>query len=94
LRKIQELTNEGINLAGVTRILALEKQAADLQARYERSLEEIDRIQRAVEEAMSSQSRMALVPFKDLRRVRRAMKSDAIDEAGRRRTFPAPPVGL
>jgi MerR family transcriptional regulator/heat shock protein HspR len=94
LRKIQELTNEGINLAGVTRILALEKQAADLQARYERSLEEIDRIQRAVEEAMSSQSRMALVPFKDVRRVRRAMKSDAIDEAGRRRTFPAPPVGL
>ncbi|MDQ3877737.1 MAG: helix-turn-helix transcriptional regulator [Actinomycetota bacterium] len=94
LRKIQELTNEGINLAGVTRILELEEEVADLRTRYEHALEEIDRIQHSIKEAIDSQSRMALVPFKDVRRVRRAMKADAIDDAGRRRTFPAPPIGL
>ncbi|MFN2593847.1 MAG: heat shock protein transcriptional repressor HspR [Actinomycetota bacterium] len=94
LRKIQELTNEGINLAGVTRILALEQEVAELQARYEESLDEIDRIEQAVHEAMDSHSKMALVPLRDVRRVRRAMKADVIDDAGRRRTFPSPPVGL
>lgn len=94
LRKIQELTNEGINLAGVTRILDLEREVAELRALYENALVEIDNIQQAVQEAMDARSRTALVPLKDVRRIRRAMKADAIDEAGRRRTFPAPPVGL
>jgi hypothetical protein len=33
-----------------------------------------------------------MVPFRDVRRIRRAMKSDLIDEAGRRRTFVVPPT--
>ncbi len=33
LRRIQELTNEGVNLAGVKRILELENQVAALQSR-------------------------------------------------------------
>lgn len=32
LRKIQELTNEGLNLAGVKRVLALEARVAELEA--------------------------------------------------------------
>ena len=33
LRRIQELTNDGLNLAGVKRVLELEEQVAELQAR-------------------------------------------------------------
>ena len=33
LRRIQELTNEGLNLAGVKRVLALEEQLAELRQR-------------------------------------------------------------
>lgn len=32
LRKIQELTNDGLNLAGVKRVLALEARVAELEA--------------------------------------------------------------
>ena len=74
LRRIQELTNEGLNLAGVLRVMALEDQ--------------IDQLRSVIE----GRSHMALVPLRDVRRVRRAMKSDAIDEASKRRTFQAPPA--
>ena len=33
LRRIQELTNEGLNLAGVKRVMELEARVADLEAR-------------------------------------------------------------
>ena len=33
LRRIQELTNDGLNLAGVKRVLELEEQVAELQQR-------------------------------------------------------------
>jgi MerR family transcriptional regulator, heat shock protein HspR len=82
LRKIQELTNEGINLAGVTRILQLEKDLQTLARRYEKALQELE-----------TREHQAMVPMRDVRRVRRAMKADFVDEAGRRRTWPAPPVG-
>lgn len=36
LRKIQDLTNDGLNLAGVQRVLALEAQLADLERELER----------------------------------------------------------
>jgi MerR family transcriptional regulator/heat shock protein HspR len=36
LRKIQELTQEGINLAGVIRIMELEREVERLQDRYAR----------------------------------------------------------
>jgi len=35
LRRIQELTSEGLNLAGVHKVLELEAQLADLQAKLE-----------------------------------------------------------
>ncbi len=74
LRRITELTDEGINLAGVLRIMELEKEIEKLRA------------------VIEGRDHMALVPFRDVRRVRRAMKSDQIDEATKRRTFQAPPA--
>jgi MerR family transcriptional regulator/heat shock protein HspR len=40
LRRIQELTNEGVNLEGVKRIMALEAQLADLHEALESALDE------------------------------------------------------
>ena len=94
LRRIQELTNEGLNLAGVMKVLELEDQMERLRARHGRAVEEINELANRVEELEEERGRMALVPLKDVRRVRRALKSDAIEEAGRRRTFPSPPAGI
>jgi MerR family transcriptional regulator/heat shock protein HspR len=92
LRKIQELTQEGINLAGVMRIIELESEFDRLHRHYERALDEIDAIRAQFMEAMEAGKHSALVPLRDVRRVRRAMKADFIEQAGRRRTFTAPPV--
>ena len=50
LRRIQELTNEGLNLAGVKRVLELEAEIAALQSRAEqlaaRVTDEVDRVHR------------------------------------------------
>jgi hypothetical protein len=45
-----------------------------------------------VEVAVSARDAFSLVPFKDVRRIRRAMKSDVVDEMGRPRRFVAPPI--
>lgn len=74
LRRIQELTNEGINLAGVLRVMELEDRIEELKS------------------VVEGRAHMALIPLRDVRRIRRAMKSDAIDEASKRRTFQAPPA--
>lgn len=92
LRRIQALTNEGMNLAGVLRIIELENEIEQLNGYYEKALEEIAIRDQQIDEVREGRDRMALVPFKDMRRVRRAMKSDAIDEATKRRTFKVPPV--
>src|SRR5918999_1086684 len=92
LRKIQELTQEGINLAGVIRIMELERDLDRLEARYVHLAEELSRMQEALDQSAAERDHVALVPFKDVRRIRRVLKSDALDEAGRRRTFPAPPA--
>ncbi|MCA1709415.1 MAG: hypothetical protein LC808_41505, partial [Actinobacteria bacterium] len=68
------LTNEGINLAGVLRIMELERENEKLRS------------------VIEGRERMALVPLRDVRRIRRVMKSDRIDEATKRRTFQAPPA--
>lgn len=94
LRRIQELTNEGINLAGVMRVLEFEDQVNRLRARHSRAIEEVNELSQRLLDLEEAHGRMALVPLKDVRRVRRALKSDAIEEAGRRRTFPSPPAGL
>jgi MerR family transcriptional regulator, heat shock protein HspR len=92
LRKIQELTNEGINLAGVIRILELESDLAGLHAMYERALDELELVRNQIQEAIDARSHQSLVPLRDVRRIRRAMKADFLDASGRRRTFTAGPV--
>ena len=92
LRRIQELTQEGINLAGVMRIMQLETDIARWRDRYDRLVDEFETLQAQVDEFASSQAAMAIVPFRDVRRVRRVLKSDQLDRAARRRTFEAPPV--
>jgi len=92
LRRIQDLTNEGINLAGVIRILELEKELARVRARLSKALEEMSAVQEQVEAAVSARDAFSLVPFKDVRRIRRAMKSDVVDEMGRPHRFVAPPI--
>ena len=94
LQRIQELTQEGLNLAGVMKVLELEDEIERLRSRHSRAVEEMNEISQRLADLEEDRSRMALVPLKDVRRVRRALKSDAIEQAGRRRTFPAPPAGL
>ena len=92
LRKIQELTQEGINLAGVIRIMELENEVARWRERYDRLAEDMNTIQSQVEELLDARSAMAIVPLRDVRRVRRVLKSDQLDQAARRRAFTVPPV--
>ncbi len=50
LRRIQELTNEGLNLAGVKRVLALEAQVAELRSMNQHlaaeAVERVDEVHR------------------------------------------------
>lgn len=91
LRKIQELTQEGINLAGVMRIMDQEREMQTIRAAYESALDEIERMRGEFQEFLDARGANSLVPLRDVRRVRRAMKADFIDGAGRRRTFIVPP---
>jgi MerR family transcriptional regulator, heat shock protein HspR len=92
LRRIQALTQEGVNLAGVTMVLELERELIGMEKRYERTLLEIDRMKDQIQELLSVRDRNSMVPFRDVRRVRRAMKADFVDDAGRPRAWPAPPI--
>jgi MerR family transcriptional regulator/heat shock protein HspR len=92
LRRIQALTQEGVNLAGVTVVLELERELIGMEKRYERALLEIDRMKDQIQELLSVRDRNSMVPFRDVRRVRRAMKADLVDDAGRPRAWPAPPI--
>lgn len=60
LRRIQELTNDGLNLAGVKRVLELEAEVADLRRQIEelraQAADEVDRVHR--------QYRRDLVPLR------------------------------
>jgi MerR family transcriptional regulator/heat shock protein HspR len=89
LRRIQDLTDEGINLAGVTRILALEQDLQRAKTRYERTVQQLNAMQ---QQQQVVATRSSLVPLRDVRRMRRAMKSDALDAAGKPRVFVAPPA--
>lgn len=92
LRRIQELTNQGINLAGVMRIIELEGELERARTRYRAALKEVEEARGLLDAIAEERASMALVPIKDVRRVRRALKVDVIDEAGRRRTFQVPPA--
>lgn len=60
LRRIQELTNDGLNLAGVKKVLALEAEVASLKQRLASTVEEA---QQVVEDT-HRQYRRDLVPVK------------------------------
>ena len=92
LRRIQSLTNEGLNLAGVMKGRELERAMDRLHAHYERALAELERMRAEFQEFLDARDHGSMVPYRDVRRVRRAMKADLIDEAGRRRTFIVPPT--
>ena len=72
LRRIQELTNEGLNLAGVQRVLALEEENRSLRAELRRTQEAA---RRAVAET-ERKHRFDLVPVR---------QSVVLYEGGRRR---------
>ncbi len=91
LRKIQELTHDGVNLAGVMKIMDLHRDMQALRSAYEAALDEIDRLRGEFQEFLNARESNSLVPLRDVRRVRRAMKADFIDDAGRRRRFVVPP---
>lgn len=93
LRRIQALTQEGLNLAGVMRVMELERHIARIEAHYQRALEEVARLKEQMQELMQARDRNSMVPLRDVRRVRRAMKADFVDEAGRPRAWPVPPIG-
>ena len=67
LRRIQELTNEGVSLAGVRKILALEAELEDAEDRIaalEAALEAVRREAREQVDAVHRQYRRALVPVR------------------------------
>ena len=92
LRKIQELTQEGINLAGVVRVMELEHRLELMEARYRRAVQEVEKVRDQIQEAIEARDRSSMVPLRDVRRVRRAMKADFLEQAARPRTFAVPPV--
>jgi MerR family transcriptional regulator, heat shock protein HspR len=93
LVRIQELTQEGINLAGVMRILELEREVERAESRLARAKRELDQLEAQIAEALDARERMALVPFKDVRRIRRAMRSEDLEQAAKPRVFPTGPIG-
>ena len=73
LRLIQHLTQEeGINLAGVTRIMDMQREIEDLRAEIEAMRELMMRVERAaIDEARTAQVRSALVHVRSGAVVRR-----------------------
>jgi MerR family transcriptional regulator/heat shock protein HspR len=67
LRRIQELTNVGVNLAGVQRVLDLEERLARAAGRIEQLEEEVSRARREVVDAVEAahrSHRRDLVPLR------------------------------
>jgi len=90
LRRIQELTNDGLNLAGVLRVMELEDDLKDARRKNERLSQQLRLLQGELQQALDAHETNALVPFKDVRRVRRAMKTDLVDKAVEPRAFAVP----
>jgi MerR family transcriptional regulator, heat shock protein HspR len=67
LRRIQELTNDGVSLAGVQRILVLEDELEDARARMAALEARLDALQKEMErrvEAAHRQYKRELVPLR------------------------------
>jgi MerR family transcriptional regulator/heat shock protein HspR len=91
LQRIQELTTEGINLAGVMRILELEQELDALRDRHIGAVAELESAIEDLQQLVERHDSTALVPLREVRRVRRVLKADILEQAGRR-TFIAPPI--
>jgi MerR family transcriptional regulator/heat shock protein HspR len=91
LQRIQELTAEGINLAGVMRILELEQELDALRDRHVGAVAELESAIEDLQQLVERHDSTALVPLREVRRVRRVLKADILERAGRR-TFIAPPI--
>lgn len=94
LRRIQELTNEGLNLAGVMRVMELQLELERVKKQRARALAQAELLEAQLAELLGARDALSMVPFRDVRRIRRAMKSDVLDDATRRRTFAAPPADI
>ena len=94
LRRIQELTQEGVNLAGVLSIMELEERLAATEAQLEDTLAELRAAEARLDELLQARDSMSLGPAKDVKRLRKAMRSDAIERARRPRVFSAPPISM
>lgn len=74
LRRIQDLTNDGLNLAGVKRVLELEAEVAELRTQLEdlaaRAAADVDRVHRQYRRDLVP-LRQAVVLYGDDRRRRR-----------------------
>ena len=74
LRRIQDLTNEGLNLAGVKRVLALEheleRSRAEADELRSRAAEDVDRVHRQYRRDLVP-LQQAVVLYQDERRPRR-----------------------
>lgn len=92
LHRIQELTGEGINLAGVMRILELEQDIERLRRIAGEATSALAEIEEQLNELMNARNQTALVPLKDVRRIRRVLRSDRMDEARSANPFAVPPV--
>jgi MerR family transcriptional regulator/heat shock protein HspR len=65
LRRIQELTNEGVSLAGVRKVMEVEAELDDARAQIEELLAQIERLRREARDAVQRvhrQYRRDLVP--------------------------------
>lgn len=71
LRRIQDLTNEGLNLAGVKRVLQLESEIAELRGEIDglrkRAADEVESVHRQYRRDLVP-LRQAVVPFGSRRR--------------------------
>jgi chromosome segregation ATPase len=75
------------------RILELERELERAESRLARAKRELDQLEAQIAEALDARERMALVPFKDVRRIRRAMRSEDLEQAAKPRVFPTGPIG-
>ncbi len=94
LAKIQELTQEGVNLAGVVRILELENELDELRERFASVVDEFEALEERVREEAGLRERNSLVLRRDVRRVKRAMKADIVESWQASRSHPLPPIQL
>ena len=66
LQRIQELTNDGVSLAGVKRIIALEEELEDLRGEVERLQYQLEAQREEADQAVADvhrQYRRDLIPF-------------------------------